>query len=391
MNKKMPLSRTTKLVIAIAFVLFSAYNLVLAALQDYVLFISGNAGALGTTFGIFTLAAVMSRFLSGWIIDRIDDAIALIVSNLVLTVSLGLYSLASEITAIFVIRAIQGFGWALSTVTILTMIAENTESENVSRAFGFLNGFGSFSLLLFPVIGSWIVAINSLESYQICFLLAFGLSGLSTGVSVYAWKTTPPLVAHEAPTAGLPDREALVPTLSAFFVFIQLGVFLSYSPEIAALNGIQNPGVFFSIYAGAQIIGSALGGALTGNTCHGRIAAIGALFVTFGIMLMFMFIGVVGFILSAIAVGFGLAAANVALNSHVSSVSTSSEAKGMAVYSAGVDTAISVGSFGTALLLSIGWTIPGILLIFGGTALVSSLHSHFRIRSENHQVPDMED
>ncbi|MDF1540118.1 MAG: MFS transporter [Candidatus Thorarchaeota archaeon] len=380
MNNRIPLSRTTKIVIAIAFVLFSAYNLVLSALQNYVLLVSGDTSTLGISFGVFTLAAVLSRFLSGWIIDRIDDAIALILANMILTVSLGFYPMAMGITTIYVIRAVQGFGWALSTVTILTMIAENTESTRVSEALGYLNGFGSFSLLIFPVFGSWLVAINTLESFQLCFLIAFGISGISTGLSIYAWRTIPPAVTHEAPVAGFPDRGVLSPTLSAFLLFIPLGVFLSYSPEIAVLNSIQNPGTFFSVYALAQILGSVLGGIWTGTSRYGRIATIGALLIVFGVILMFVFAGIIGYLSSAFTIGFGIAAANIALNSHVSSVSISSEAKGMAVYSAGVDTAIAVGSFGTAMLLSFGWGIPTILLVLGCAALISALHSYVAIR-----------
>ncbi|TFG27482.1 MFS transporter [Candidatus Thorarchaeota archaeon] len=380
MQNRTPLSRTTKLVIAIAFVLYSAYNLVLTALQDYVLFVSNDVGALGISFGIFTLAAVLSRFLSGWIIETIDDILALIIGNIILTITLGFYPLAMSVTSVYIIRAVQGFGWALSTVTILTIIVENTNNEQVSKALGYLNGFGSLSLLLFPVFGSYLVVIKSLETFSICFLSAFVISIISTGLSVYAWRSTPPVVAHDTPVSGLPERSVLTPTLSAFLLFMMLGVLLSYSPEIAVLSGIQNPGIFFSIFAFAQIIGSGMGGKFTGSSQYGKIATAGALFVMGGVTVLILVNGIYGYIASAFIIGLGLASANIALNSYVSSISTTSEAKGMAIYSAGVDSAIAVGSFSTALLLGIGWTIPAILSVFVFTALMSSAYSFITIR-----------
>jgi len=379
MQNRTALSRTTKLVIAISFILYSAYNLVLAALQDYVLFISSDVGALGISFGIFTLASVLSRFLSSWIIEKIDDVLALVLGNIILTFALGLYPLTMSITTVYIIRAVQGFGWALSTVTILTMIVESTENSQVSKALGFLNGFGSLSLLLFPLLGSYLVVIKSIETFSICFLTAFGISVLSTGLSVYAWRSTPPIVEHEAPISGLPDRDVLTPTVSAFLIFMVLGVLLSYSPEIALLNGIQNPGVFFSIFAFAQIIGSAAGGSFTGSSQYGKIATIGALLVMCGVTVLALFNGIWGYVMSAFITGLGLASANIALNSYVSSISAKSKAKGMAIYSAGVDSAIAVGSFSTALLLGIGWTIPAILSIFVCAALLSSVYSFYSI------------
>lgn len=383
MQNRTPLSRTTKLVIAIAFVLYSAYNLVLTALQDYVLFVSSDVGALGISFGIFTLAAVISRFLSGWIIEKIDDILALIIGNVILTITLGFYPLTMSVTSVYIIRAVQGFGWALSTVTILTIIVENTNNEQVSKALGYLNGFGSLSLLLFPVFGSYLVVIKSLETYSFCFQTAFGISIISTGLSVYAWRSTPPVVAHDAPVSGLPERSILTPTLSAFLLFMMLGVLLSYSPEIAVLSGIQNPGIFFSIFAFAQIIGSGMGGMFTGSSQYGKIATIGALFVMCGVTVLVLVNGIYGYIASAFIIGLGLASANIALNSYVSSISTASEAKGMAVYSAGVDSAIAVGSFSTALLLGLGWTIPVILSVFACTALMSSAYSYIAIHQGN--------
>lgn len=379
MKKQASISNTTKLVIATAFVFYSAYNIVLTALQDFILFLSGDPSALGISFGIFTLSAVVSRFLSGWIIEKIDDALALFIGNFIVTFVLAAYPLATNISIIYAIRAIQGFGWALSTVTILTMIVENTESARVSQALGYLGGFGSLSLLIFPLFGSWIVTIKSLQAFNVCFYSAFIIGGTSTILSVYIWRSVPSAISHEPPVSGLPERSVLIPTLAAFLLFMTLGVLLSYSPEIALLNGIDNPGIFFSVFAFAQIIGSALGGMLTGISRYGWIATIGALLVVCGVILLVLFTGVIGYITSAFIVGLGLAAANIALNSYVSFISTASEAKGMAMYSAGGDTAIAVGSFGTALLLNIGWGIPAILSVFAGAALVSSMYSYLTI------------
>ena len=373
------LSRTTKLTIVIAFVLYSAYNIVFTALQNYVLFISGDTQALGISFGIFLISSVLSRFLSGWILERIDDAVALILGNIVLTFALGVYPLTSEVLAIYLIRAIQGFGWALSTVTILTMIAENTQNSKVSKALGYLNGFGSLSLLIFPALGSWIVTIESTETFTICFLSAFGLSVLSSGLSVYAWKTIPPVISHDVPIYGLPEREVIIPTISAFLLFMVYGILASYSPEIAERNGIENPGEFFTIFASAQIIGSAIGGIFTGSSKYKVIATVGGGFVVCGIFVLATYTGILAYAISALMIGFGLASAGIALNSYVSVVSTRSKAQGMAMYSAGCDTSIAVGSISTAMLIGWGWTIPTILSAFAITALISSIYSYFAI------------
>lgn len=383
MQNKTPLSQVTKLVIAIAFVLFSAYNVVLTALQDYILFLSGDISALGTSFGIFMVASVVSRFVSGWILERVDDALGLVFGNLVLTLVFGSYPLFSSIILIYIIRAVQGFGWALTTVTVLTMIVENTQSSKVSQALGYLNGFGSFSLMIFPVFGSWIVNIKSIETFNFCFLSALGLSAVAFGLSVYVWRATPSVISHKEPVSGLPDRTVLTPTFSAILLFMAHGVVLSYSPELATLNDIQNPGLFFSIFAFAQIIGSALGGIYTGISQYRQVATIGAFFVVGGVLILGTSAGILGYIISAIATGFGLVIGNIALNSYVSSVANKSAAKGMAVYSAGIDTAIAIGSFGTAFLLGLGWGFPAILSLFAFTALVSSVYSFFAIKPVN--------
>lgn len=369
------LSQTTKLVIATAFVLYSAYNIVFTALQDYILFISSNAQALGISFGIFLFSSVISRFLSGWILEKIDDAVALIIGNVVLTISLGVYPFTSQVAVIYAIRAVQGFGWALSTVTILTMIAENTHSSRVSNALGYLNGFGSLSLLIFPALGSWIVTIETAETFTVCFLLAVGLSVLSSGLSFYAWRKIKPVISHDVPMSGFPERETIVPTISVFFLFMVYGILASYSPEIASRNEVWNPGLFFSILAFGQIIGSIIAGVITGSSRYRVVATIGGGFTLFGTFLLAATSGIIVYILSAFIIGVGLAFGGLALNSYVSMVSVKSKAKGMALYSAGGDMSIAVGSFSTAVLLGLGWGIPTILSLFAITALISSIFS----------------
>jgi MFS family permease len=208
---------------------------------------------------------------------------------------------------------------------------------------------------------------------------------MSTGLSVYAWKSIPPVITHDIPVSGLPDRAMFRPTLSVFLLFISQGVLLSYSPEISILNGIDNPGVFFSVFASAQIIGSALGGFWTEKSGYGPVAALGSLSVVSGVLLLALLHGAIPYAASAFIVGLGFAVANIALNSYVSVVSTSSEAKGMAMYSAGADTAVATGSFGTAILLALGWEIPSILSVLLLPALVSSLFSYFMIDYDTSQ------
>jgi len=390
MQERIPISKTTKLVITVAFVLYSAYNIVFTALQDYVFFISDDRQALGISFGIFLFSAVISRILSGWILEKIDDAVALVAGNIVLTFTLGVYPFASVTAIIYAIRAIQGFGWALSTVTILTMITENTQNSRVSNALGYLNGFGSLSLMIFPALGSWIVAIESMETFTLCFVIAFMLSILSSGLSLYVWRIIPPIIEHDEPISGFPERATITPTVSAFLLFMIYGILASYSPEIAARNNIENPGIFFTILAFAQIIGSVIGGVVTSNSRYREVAVGGGIFVVGGVFVLAISTGIIVYIISALAIGFGLASGGLALNSYVSNVSINSKAKGMALYSAGCDTSIAIGSFSAAILLGWSWGIPSILFVFAITALISSIYSFFAIERKSTLTDNLE-
>jgi len=168
------------------------------------------------------------------------------------------------------------------------------------------------------------------------------------------------------------------------------GILASYSPEIAARNSIENPGIFFTILAFAQIIGSVIGGAVTGNSRYKEVAATGGLFVVGGVFVLAFSTGIVVYIVSALTIGFGLASGGLALNSYVSNVSMNSKAKGMALYSAGCDTSIAIGSFSTAILLGWSWGIPEILLLFAITALISSIYSYFALERNSTRTDNLE-
>ena len=80
----------------------------------YVYDIGAPAQIVGMTVGAFAISAILVRPFIGPAFDAFNKKMILIISLLVIAVSTFLYSVATTVTAIFVIRLLHGAGLATS-------------------------------------------------------------------------------------------------------------------------------------------------------------------------------------------------------------------------------------------------------------------------------------
>jgi len=353
--------------------MFAAFNLILTALQSFVLFVSSDPSALGTSFGIFTLLAFLFRFISGKLIEENSTTLMLAIGQIILSLVLICYAVSGTIFDIYIVRALHGIAWALATVAIMTVVVQRMPPSRVGEGLGYYNMVTSSTMMVFPAVGSAIVAVGTRGAYSLLFVVGCMLNLAAGAVAFSIWRTdsseSPPSTKR---AAGLISRPSLRPTLSIFLLSLGFGAVLSYSPEIALIHHVDNPGLYFTWFAGTMMLGYIIGGTLSDRRGHGSIGALGCGSMAIGLLAAALGNSPLTYAISACALGFGLSVANVALNALCSLVVTESEqARAMATYSAGMDGGIMVGSFGIAILLYAGFSLPIILLMLAGLSLLT--------------------
>lgn len=357
--------------------MFAAFNLILTALQSFVFFVSSDLSALGTSFGVFTLLAFLFRFVSGRLLEQNSTTLILALAQILLSFTLICYAVSGTVLHIYIVRALHGVAWALATVAIMTVVVQRSPQARVGEGLGYYNMVTSSAMMVFPAVGSAIVAVGTRDAYSLLFVVGCILSLMAGAVGFYVWHTD--VSAHSSSTghaAGLISRSSLRPTLSIFLLSLGFGAVLSYSTAIAVIHHVDNPGLYFTWFAGTMIVGYGIGGTLSDRRGHGSIGALGCGSMAVGLLAAALGNSPLTFAISACTLGFGLSVANVALNALCSLVVTECEqARAMATYSAGMDGGIMVGSFGIAFLLYAGFSLPVILLMLAGLSLVAVLNT----------------
>lgn len=364
-------------VLVLSFFLFAAHNLILSALQGFVQYITGDESALGISFGIFTLFAVLFRFVSGVILERRSVTLLLAIGLVMLSAVFISYAVSNGIVDIYIIRAFHGAAWALATVAIMTAVVQRSPPPHVGEGLGYYNGVNSFAMMVFPAVGSTIVMVETREAYSFLFAITCAVSLIAVVVALAIWRADHPEQSSGARhSKGVISRGALRPTLSIFVLSFGFGAVLSYSPPIAALHSVANPGLYFTWFAGSMIVGYGIGGSLSDRKGHGLISALGCCSMAIGLLMAAIGNDYMTYAISACMLGVGLSLANVALNALASLVVPESEqARAMATYSAGMDGGIMVGSFAIAFLLSAGLSLPVILLILAAFSLLTAFNT----------------
>jgi MFS family permease len=371
------ISKPLKPVLVLTIFMFAAFNLILTALQSFVLFVSSDPSALGTSFGIFTLLAFLFRFVSGRLLEQNSTMLMLAVGQITLSFALICYAVSGTILHIYIVRALHGVAWALATVAIMTVVVQRSPPSRVGEGLGYYNMVTSSAMMVFPAVGSALVAVGTRDAYGFLFVVACILNLTAGAVAFSIWHAdSSEHPSSTKPATGLISRPSLRPTLSIFLLSLGFGAVLSYSPAIALIHHVDNPGLYFTWFAGTMMLGYGIGGTLSDRRGHGSISALGCGSMAVGLLAAALGDSPLTYAISACALGFGLSVANVALNALCSLVVTDSEeARAMATYSAGMDGGIMVGSFGIAILLYAGFGLPVILLMLAGLSVVTVLNT----------------
>lgn len=365
--------------LAAAVFVYSAFNFVLTALQDYMTVISEDTALLGLSFGAFTLSSLSFRFVSGALQEKYGDRLILSIGLFIIAIVTLSYTVLILPIELIMLRAINGIGWAFASLSVFTLVVKLTPAEKTGKGIGYINAINSIGLLVLPALGSAITFGESISSFSFLFLLAsllniVGIPIIWISKSKNGFDSKPENIEN---LSNFPMLKVIKPTLSIFLVCLALGAVYSYSPTLAEINGVENSGYYISAFALAQIIGSIIGGNLTDRIGFKPVATIGGTLSTIGILILSFFQGVVPYFLSAIFFGFGLVSVSISLTARSTAiVQESQKSKAMAVFFAGYDGGVMAGSFIIAAMIQLELGFLVALLLLAAGAFMSILNSY---------------
>ena len=231
------------------FLFFFSFYLLLPVLPFFIIenFQAGNA-VIGTVISCYTLATLVVRPFSGYMMDTFKRKPLYLLALLLFTVVFCGYPFATTITMLILIRVAHGLAFGLTSVGGNTLVIDVVPSEHRGEGIGYYGVANNIAMAVGPMTGLFLYEHLSFNAIFMCcmgcsFLAALFASRIHT-------KVRPPV---KRPPISF-DRFILIKGLLAGISFMLLafayGQISNYIALYAKEMGLTiSSGLFFTVYA----------------------------------------------------------------------------------------------------------------------------------------------
>jgi MFS family permease len=261
-------TRTFVLAILATTALFLTLYLPLPVLPPQAKALGASTAGVGVAIGIFSLAAMVVRLLSGPLMDRGRRKEWLLGGLAVFALTALGYGYAPGFGSFLALRVLQGIGWGAVVTGVAGIVADLAPAERRGEAVGYWGLAPTLAMAVGPWMGGLIMAARDA---RVVFVGAGSL-----GVVAFAFLLPVPDVRPQAPAArqgpliAFPTG-ARLPALVLLLSSFSYGAVVAFLPvELADHPG--RAGLFFTLYAVAILLARPLSGTLSDRL--GRAAVI---------------------------------------------------------------------------------------------------------------------
>jgi MFS family permease len=277
--KERLVSRNYCFILSANFLLYFGFYLLLPVLPFYLTEVFGAAkGGVGVILACYTVAALVVRPFSGYVLDTFARKPLYVLAYFVFTAVFAGYLVAGTLTVFIVLRVVHGFSFGMVSVAGNTIVIDVTPSSRRGEALGYYGLANNIAMAVGPMTGLFLHDHYSFEVIFVCALISCGLGFL---VACGVGTPVKPQV-RKAPLSL--DRFILMRGLPVGAVLLLLSIpygmtttyIAMYGKEIGISGGI---GLFFTL----QAVGMAVSRLFSGRQVdRGRITGV----ITGGLLLV---------------------------------------------------------------------------------------------------------
>jgi MFS family permease len=256
-----------------------------STLPAYVTQLGGSSLEASLVIGLFSVMSLGSRIISGAIADRIDER-PVILSGIVVIVATTAAFVWAPVTAILLLRSVQGIGWGFATAAIATAVYKTVPETRRGE------GSGYYALTVIVAVSlTPLVAILLMTSYDFVVLLVVS-AGLSSASTLLLMAGVPPPpsprsergVGRTISLMGAFEHGALLPSALCFLLSIPLCGVIAYMVLFGREQQLPDVWVFFVGYALMILVTRPFIGRLFDRMGHAVIVLPGTLAMIAGLV-----------------------------------------------------------------------------------------------------------
>ncbi|SDW07820.1 Predicted arabinose efflux permease, MFS family [Marininema mesophilum] len=244
------------------FFLFMSFYMLNPIIPIYVTdVLQDNAKTVGIVFACFTTFQIISRLISGYLLDRIEKKIVFLIGRvLFFTAVLFLFSIPG-LTLLLVARCIQGLGVGLATTAGSTIAQDLLPDKRRAEGTGFLGSFTSIALAIGPFLG---ISLMQLFNFHIIFLVCIIFSLFSILLGSFTETKKRDISQKQRKKRNFIETKVLsYSIISALYTCVSGGIMVFLPLMYHKFGHIEFASYYYAIYAGVIFIIRPLTGKLS--------------------------------------------------------------------------------------------------------------------------------
>ena len=336
------------------FSVFLAHHVTRPLIPLYLITFGASSTVIGAFMAVFTIIATTSRIPIGLLIDRIGRKPFLLYGAALFAIGNFGYLWAPSIALMIPGRILHGLGWSGCTTAVTTLAADIVPQARRGEMMGYAGMASSLAAAVGPVLG---FALFHRFDYAGIFFAAGALLALSfiAGLPVAEPKRGDPVRRGSSGwLETIAVKETLNPAIAVAFLSFGHGGILTFLPIHALKLGMENPGIWFGVYAACILLSRPVAGPLSDRISRRAVILPGLILNILGILVLALAASPAWLIAAAILGGFGTGAAQPALVTvAVDQSATERRGQSLAQFQLFYDLGIGIGSLTSGALLDV--------------------------------------
>lgn len=284
--------------------IFLGFQVLLPVLPVYATALGGSEFYAGLVIGVFTISAVLIRPFSGRWLDQYGRKGVYLGGLALFSLSVLAYHWTPTLLLLLLIRFIHGFGWGAASTASGTIATDIIPKARLGEGMGFFGLTNSLSMALAPALGLGLMNYAGFDT-----VFNFSIASVLVALFIANFiKYQKPSIAESAVKSGFFEKVAVLPGIIIFFVTMTYGAVVAFIALYAEQRGVQNIGLFFTVYAMALMFSRPFFGRLADRKGYSAAVLPGIFGVLATMLLLYFAQSLSTFLIAAFVYGLGFGA-----------------------------------------------------------------------------------
>jgi MFS family permease len=364
------------LVFFASLLMFTAFYILLPTLPVFLTReLKIDEGQTGLILAVYTLAALLIRPFTGFMIDRHGRKLFYIIALLLFALIFATYPLAGAFALMLLVRFAHGLVWGVATTTGSTLIVDIIPATRRGEGIGLYGLAMTIPMAIGPFTG---LQLSHGDNYTLMFLSAGALAFAGFVMTLFINYPLVPLAGHlPFSWRNLLESSSLPVTFNLLLINISYGGLVSFISLYSIKTGIGYTGLFFIVFAAGITLARLYMGKIFDSRGPKALSVTGILLLVVGHIILGLIINTSGFMIAGFLLGLGSGIVFPTFQAMVNNL-VPPQRRGAAnsTLFSGLDLGIGLGMLITGFLAhSIG--LPHTYLIYGALNLAALLYFLF--------------